>query len=322
MLSRVAESIYWMARHVERAENTARLVNVNINLMLDLPRKARPGWEVLIEIMGSEQLFGELYKRSDERSVIKFLLCDMRNPGSMLASLRQARENARTIRDIIPREAWEQLNGLYHEARDNQNTGLSQKGRYQYLRSVILGAQTVTGILAGTMTQDHGYGFLRMGRNLERADMTTRIIDVRAGDLMPVEADGTHVPYENLQWMSVLKSLTGYQMYRREMQVRVQRPAVLRFLLKDARFPRALKHCLGQAHDCLTQLPRSEQPLKIAKRVIKHVDKTEIDALEPSALHEFIDVLQFELAEVNNAISATYFRHEPPRKITSAAARS
>jgi uncharacterized alpha-E superfamily protein len=319
MLSRVAESIYWMARYVERAENTARLVNVNMNLMLDLPRAVRPGWDRLVEISGAAPLFDELHRRADERVVMRFLLGDLRNPGSMLSSLQQARENARTIRDIIPREAWEQLNTLYRQSHDGITRGLTQKGRFDYLRGVIHGSQMLTGILAGCMTHDHGYGFLKVGRNLERADMTTRIIDVRSADLLGAEsreADELLAPYANLQWMSVLKSLTGYQMYRREMQVRVQRPEVLRFLLHNERFPRAVNHCLGQVEQCLAQLPRSDAPRRIARAVTHTVEAAPIDELDQSALHEFIDGLQLGMGEIHESISATYFRHEPRRKAT------
>jgi len=317
MLSRVAESIYWMARYVERAENTARMVNVNMNLMLDLPRAVRPGWDRLVEISGAAPLFDELHRRADERVVMRFLLGDLRNPGSMLSSLNQARENARTIRDIIPREAWEQLNTLYRESQDGIARGLTQKGRFDYLRGVIRGSQTLTGILAGCMTQDHGYAFLKVARNLERADMTTRIIDVRSADLLggeSKEADELLAPYANLQWMSVLKSLTGYQMYRREMQVRVQRPEVLRFLLQNERFPRAVNHCLGQVEQCLAQLPRSDDSRRIARAVTKRVEAAPLEELDQAALHEFIDQLQLGMGEIHESISATYFRHEPRRK--------
>ena len=255
MLSRVAQNIYWMARYIERAENTARLVNVNTHLQLDLPREVRPGWSPLIEITGSAPLFHQLYPDADERNVVRFLIADLSNPSSLLSAIAQARENARTIRDIIPREAWEQVNEMYLAAKAQLPAGLSQRRRYDYLKSVILAAQQITGLLAGTMTHDYGYDFLRMGRNLERCDMTTRIIDVRSANLLQ-EQSGDLAPFETIQWMSVLKSLTGYQMYRRHMQVAVRRIEVLQFLLQNRQFPRACYHCLGEAEACLRDLPR------------------------------------------------------------------
>ncbi|HEY5720298.1 MAG TPA: alpha-E domain-containing protein, partial [Gammaproteobacteria bacterium] len=244
MLSRVAENLYWMARYIERAENTARLVGVNANLLLDLPRGIAPGWEPLIEITGSAGLFRERYAEPSERNVVRFLIADMDNPGAILASLRAARENCRTIRDIVPREVWELLNELYLYARDEVNVGLTKKGRHAYLKQVILSVQTLTGLLVGTMNHDAGYQFMRIGRNLERADMTTRIIDVRSASLLddaPVELR----PFENIQWVSVLKSLTGYQMYRRSMQASVRQGDVRRFLFQHGEFPRSVLHTLG-----------------------------------------------------------------------------
>lgn len=255
MLSRVAENIYWMARYIERAENTARLVMVNTNLLLDLPRGLQPEWQPIIEILGTEAVFLQNNEEFNERSVLKFLIADPQSPSSILYSLQLARENARTIRDIIPREGWEQVNDLYLMAKNNAASGYTKKGRYDYLKNIVLGAQTITGLLAGTMLHDIGYDFLKMGRNLERAEMTTRIIDVRSANLLE-EHEGL-APYENIQWMSVLKSLTAYQMYRRTIQVRVRRKDVLKFLLKDKQFPRSFFHNLLEVKSCLQGLPRS-----------------------------------------------------------------
>ncbi len=320
MLSRVAENIYWMARYIERAENVARLINVNMNLQLDLPKKVRTGWQPLINIAGSDKLFAELHDNSDERTVVRFLMGEQQNPGSIISSLAQARENARTIRDIIPRESWEQVNDLYLKAKNDLNSGLSQRGRYDYLRSIILGAQSITGQLAGTMTHDHGYDFLRIGRNLERADMTTRIIDVRTASLLP-ERLGELAPFENIQWMSVLKSLTGYQMYRRQMQVRVNRTDVLDFLFKDPQFPRTLRHCVGEVEDCLRHLPRSDELRKTTGQIQESLESMDTSKFDEAKLHRMLDKFQLKLGDLHNQISATYFSLErkPPAKLKKSA---
>jgi uncharacterized alpha-E superfamily protein len=319
MLSRVAEHIYWMARYVERAENIARLMNVNSHLLLDLPKRMRLGWEPIIDILGCRELFFTLNDSPEERQVLRFVIGDLNNPGSILSTLRLARENARTIRDIIPREAWEQVNDLYQQASKNSQSGLYPRKRYDYLRSIIVGSQTLTGMLAGTMTHDEGYEFLRLGRNLERADMTTRIIDVRSATLLPELGEGNSSavegsqPFENIQWMSVLKSLTAYQMYRRAVQVRVRRPDVLRFLFQERRFPRAFYHTVCEAETCLENLPHNEMPRKAVTRVKNKVMRAKPESLSQSELHEFIDQLQLGLARVHDAIAAGYFRvrHEP-----------
>ncbi len=306
MLSRVAENTYWMARYIERAENTARLIMVNTNLLLDLPKTGQLGWQPIVEILGCEQNYLEHHKDYDERAVLKFLISDPDNPISIYNSLRLARENARIIRDIIPREAWERINELFHTAKSTAQSGYYRKGRFDYLQNIILGAQTITGLLAGTMLHDMGYDFLKMGRNLERADMTTRIIDVRSADLLPQHEAMT--PFENIQWMSVLKSLTGYQMYRRTMQDRVSRPFVLKFLLKDKQFPRSFFHALLEVKSCLKNLKRNDDAINLLNEVGKKVLRADQAILKQEELHSFIDELQLGLADLHTVISNTYFK--------------
>ena len=306
MLSRVAENIYWMARYIERAENTARLINVTTNLILDLPRSANVGWEHITEIMGSDKLFHDNYVEADERNILRFMIADQNNPGSIVSSLQLARENARTIRDIIPRETWESINDLFIAAKSGTQSGIARKNRHSYLQKVILGAQTLTGQLAGTMYHDIGYDFLRMGRNLERADMTTRIIDVRSADLLEEEHENL-TPYENIQWMSVLKSLTGYQMYRRIVQVRVRRPDVLKFLLQERKFPRAFYHAICEVESCFDHLPRNEECKKQIHTLQNKVLSANPEKLKQEELHKFIDKLQLGLITVHKTIADTYF---------------
>ncbi|WP_455216822.1 alpha-E domain-containing protein [Kaarinaea lacus] len=305
MLSRVAQNIYWMARYIERAENIARLIMVNTNLLLDLPKNVQLGWHPIIEILGCEDVYQETNKDFEERTVLKFLISEPKSPSSILFALQQARENARTIRDIIPREAWERINDMYHTARSTAQSGYSKKGRYDYLQRIILGAQTITGLLAGTMLHDKGYDFLKMGRNLERADMTTRIIDVRSADLLPMHESLS--PFENIQWVSVLKSLTGYQMYRRTIQERVSRPDVLKFLLKDKQFPRSFYHALLEVKVCLQNLPRNEEAIGLLNEVGKKVLRADQAILKQDELHRFIDELQQGLAQIHLVVSKTYF---------------
>ena len=306
MLSRVAENIYWMARYIERAENTARLIMVNTNLLLDLPKTGQLGWQPIVNILGCEERYRQQHDDYDERAVLKFLISSPDNANSILNSLRLARENARTIRDIIPREAWEQINHLYHSARSTAQSGYYRKGRFDYLQRIILGTQTITGLLAGTMLHDMGYDFLKMGRNLERADMTTRIIDVRSADLLPAHEAMT--PFENIQWMSVLKSLTGYHMYRRVAQERVSRPFVLKFLLKHKQFPRSFYHALLEVKSCLNNLKRNDEAIHLLNEVGKKVLRADQAILKQDELHRFIDELQVGLADLNAVISNTYFK--------------
>ena len=306
MLSRVAENIYWMARYIERAENTARLIMVNTNLLLDLPKGEHPGWQPIVEILGDEETYLQEHEDFHERTVLKYLIAEPDSQISILYCLQMARENARTIRDIIPREGWEQINDMYLMAKNNAASGYTKKGRYDYLREIISGAQTMTGLFAGTMLHDIGYDFMRMGRNLERADMTTRIIDVRSANLLPDHEGPT--PFENIQWMSVLKSLTAYQMYRRTIQVRVNRPDVLKFLLKDKKFPRSFFHSLLEVKYCLKHLPRNEELITVLNEVGKKVLRADQAVLKQDELHQFIDELQLGLDDLNQGITQNYFQ--------------
>ena len=306
MLSRVAQHVYWMARYLERAENMARLITANGNLILDLPKDIRPGWEALIAITGSQERFYERHTVTNESNVIRFLIGDDRGQGSILCALRFARENARTIRDIVPRELWEQINGLYLQASERLADGLSARRRFGYLHDTILGVQQIAGIVAGTMSHDAAYEFYRLGCNLERADMTTRILDVRYKDYEIGTAEAVK-PFENILWMSVLKSLTAYQMYRRHRQASVRRSEAVDFLFKDESFPRSVRFCVLAIEDCMRHLPRSEEPAKLLEPVERMIKGFSPEAVTQKELHVFIDELQIRLAHVHDAVSACYF---------------
>lgn len=306
MLSRVAENLYWMARYLERAENTARLVSVNAFLLLDLPRGIAPGWEPLIAITGSNAAYLARNKSYDERSVVKFLLGEAANPGSILTCLLAARENCRMVRDIVPRMTWEQLTELLIYARENLHSGLTKKGRHAYLRRVIEGAQRHAGMLDASLMRDAGYQFLTIGRNLERADMTTRIVDVRTENLLPDEAPELR-PFETIQWMSVLKSLTAYQMYRRKMQVQVQRSDVLEFLFLDTAFPRSVMHCLGIVEEAVGALRHDAASLRALRAVTRTLGRTKVRELSHQDLHAFIDVLQLGIIDIHTRLATAYF---------------
>ncbi len=306
MLSRVADSIYWIARYLERAENVARLVNVNAHLLLDMPRKATLGWQPLIDITGDATLFDSLYNEASERNVVRFLIADGRNPGSILNTVKSARENARTIRDIIPREAWEGINALFLEVKANLPAGLAHRRRFDFLRSIIDTNQGITGLLAGTMLHDYGYDVLRMGRNLERADMTTRIVDVRSTTLLPHESEEL-TPFENIQWMSVLHSLSALQSYTQKVQGPVRRAAVIRFLLQEREFPRAFLHCVGEVRTCLQALPHNDDPMRYANRILRNLRSAKPDQMPAKKLQKFLDRSQLSLARLDAVIRSTYF---------------
>jgi uncharacterized alpha-E superfamily protein len=306
MLSRVASTLYWQARYLERAENTARLINVNSHMLLDLPKSVVLGWEPIVDILSNRELFYSLHDDATEHAVISFMVTDKANPSSIISSISAARENARTIREIIPREAWEQINALYLYAMESQHEVFSRHKRYNYLSKIILGNQTITGMLSGTMTHDDCYEFLCIGSNIERADMTTRIIDVRSASLLP-DIEHEQSAFDNIQWMSVLKSLTGYQMYRREVRLRINRADVLKFLLQEEHFPRSLRHALQQIERRLERLPRNHDITKALQGANQQLVSAKPEKLKQDKLHDFIDLMQIELDNLHDSINQTYF---------------
>ncbi|MEJ2454172.1 MAG: alpha-E domain-containing protein [Candidatus Thiodiazotropha sp.] len=306
MLSRVAETIYWIGRYQERVENTARLVTVNTNLMLDLPPQVAPGWDALISLLGCNDAYDERHPEFTERRVANFLISDETNPSSIISTLSVLRENVRTIREILPREAWEAINGFYQKAVDNKQGSFSRQGRHRYLQEIIAGSQLFTGLLAGSMSHDTAYHFLNLGRKLERADMTTRIIDVRSENPIPDDAPELS-PFEDILWMSMLKSLSAYQMYRQHMQVRIRRREVLKFLFQTQTFPRSLSYCLENMSFNLSRLPKNRAPLKILRQIEKEIEAMPLDKMDNQILHDFIDEMQVRLGELHECMAKTYF---------------
>ncbi|WP_019569136.1 MULTISPECIES: alpha-E domain-containing protein [unclassified Thioalkalivibrio] len=307
MLSRVAERVYWMARYVERAENTARMVMAFNLLALDMPKAVQLSWKGLVSVTGHDAEFEAHYQREDERNCVKFLLADADNPGSVLSSLRSARENVRTTRDLVPSEAWEVMNELYLFARDHIDQGITKRGRFEFLSQVIQRCQMLTGLLAGSMSHDAAYDFIRLGRNLERADMTTRQVDVGALRLLK-RHDEPAEPYEGLLWTSILRSEGGFQMYRLHVKRRINGPDVVRFLLQDTAFPRAVAHALTEVQSALERLPRNEMPLRLVSQARRHALNADIDALiAEGELHGFLEVLQRDVAELHRANERTWF---------------
>ncbi|UTF61055.1 alpha-E domain-containing protein [Gilvimarinus sp. DA14] len=309
MLSRVAERIYWMGRYMERCENAARLINVNTKLLLDLPRGVSVGWGTLVEIMGLDDYFSRDTQNADERSVMRFMLADTHNPSSLLTSMANARENARITREIMPSEVYELINDTYWYLNDYASGAVARRERHLLLEAVIQRVQQFTGMLAGCMSQNDAYSFIRLGRNLERADMTSRIVDVGASRILPkaVEDNSANEPYSNILWMSVLRSLSGYQMYRQHVLDRVNAEDVVMFLFQDPLFPRAVEHCLSELTDCFAKLPNSDQALHEVAALRRQLKGADFAALMDSGLHDYIDTVQSEIAAIHQAIAATWF---------------
>ncbi|MCB1890208.1 MAG: alpha-E domain-containing protein [Rhodocyclaceae bacterium] len=308
MLSRVAENLYWMSRYLERAEDTARLLRVTRHLMLDYPGTPTLGWSSLVTITGAEAQFEESYPHQDEASVLAFLCLDRNYGGSILSSLGAARENMRTTREVMPREIWEEINQLYLTVSNYLASGIAQRRLDDFLRMVIRGCQTIVGLIEGSLSHGPARRFCDIGRSLERADMTTRILDVRSANLLPRTPEDL-TPFENLQWMSVLKSLSAHQMYRQRTRSRVRGPEVARFVLQDQDFPRSIYRCLDDLCRIFQKLSRHGQALSGAatlRDALHSADGNQL-ASSPDELNGFIDRLQIGFGEIHQAIAATWF---------------
>lgn len=307
MLSRVAENLYWMARYLERSENTARLINTTTKLLLDLPRGASFGWDVLLKVAGLDSEFRKSYDEANEANIMRFLIEDERNPSSIFACTRLARENTRSFREVLPNEMWERINGLYLYVKQNARRAVSGRShRYQVLNTIIEGRQSIVGLLMGSMSTDLAYQFLKLGRNLERADMTTRILDVNCAILTP-GGDILPEPIQERLWMSVLTSLSAYQMYRRHVGVHIQPDKVVTYMLTNQDFPRTVLHCLGEIEGCLAALPNNATAMRTVRRTWRRVSGMKTEGLTPVVLHEYLDQIQTDLAAIHTRLAEQYF---------------
>jgi uncharacterized alpha-E superfamily protein len=310
MLSRVAERVYWLARYIERAENSARLVNAFTNQMLDLPTGLAPGWRQLVDIIGCGSSFEKHYQTFNERSTVGFLVADDFSPSSIRTSVSLARENMRTTRELLPTRAWLHCNELYLYVKRHAAEAVPRRGRYGFLKEVIFRCQQLTGLLAGTMSHDVAYDLVCLGRNLERADMTSRIVDSAIFILMPRRLEPGR--YDSLLWVNVLKSSSAYQMYRQHVRGRVEGSAVLKFLLQDRDFPRAVARAVAEAEIALKNLPRNEGPLRRIAVLRERIENTNIDTMDFTDMHAFIDSLQLALNQVHEEIFRTWFSIRHP----------
>ncbi len=324
MLSRVADSIYWMARYVERAENVARFIDVNLNLSLDLGPEIQRRWAPLVFTTGDHEDFCARYGEETQQNVISFLTFDQENPNSIVSCLCAARENARTIRDMISSEMWEELNKFYLMVRASQQDESILAAPCEFFNKIKLGGALFDGIAQGTMSRGEAWHFRRLGKVLERADKTSRILDVKYFLLLPRHTDiGT--PLDTTLWAALLKSASALEMYRKKYG-RISPAQVAEFLLLDRDFPRAVHFCLIGAEQSLLAITggtpgtfstSAEQRLG---RLRSELDYANIQEIFQIGLHEFIDAFQEKLNHVGEAIRETFFAADRLPDETAAAA--
>lgn len=312
MLSRVAESIFWMARYIERAENTARFVEVTLNLVLDQPMGVDQPWRPLINATGDDAAFDKSYKVADAESVTRFMAFDRDYPNSVISTMRSARENARSVRESLSSEAFEQINSLYHYVNAAARSGTSPDSPTEFFDTIRQHCHLLTGIFDATMSHDLAWHFANMGRLLERADKTSRILDVKYFTLLPT-VDSVGTMHDDLQWSSLLFSISGFEAYRRQHHM-IRSNSVVDFFLLHPEFPRSVLFCIENLESSLAAISggatddRHAKAAKLATAVKKKLSQTDASDILRDGLHEFVDTLQKDMNLIGESITKTYFR--------------
>ncbi|WP_166826287.1 alpha-E domain-containing protein [Thalassoroseus pseudoceratinae] len=324
MLCRTAGYIYWLSRYIERAENVARFVDVNQTLTLGAQGALSPQWAPLVYTTGDEEIFAELYcdgkcepEHFSEENVLRFLTFDERNPNSILSCLSMARQNARGVRDNLPALTWEEINKFYLMVREAADRPHTLRQPYDFLDEVKRRSHLIGGVTHSTMSRNEGWHFYRIGRMLERADKTSRMLDVKYYVLLPDPSDvGT--PLDVVQWSALLESTSALQMYRKRYG-RIRPRKVARFLILDREFPRSMGYALLRAEQSMHAITGSPQGVyrnsaeQLLGRLTAELSYTSVDDVIENGMHQFIDGFQNRLNEIGVAVESNFFHVQQER---------
>lgn len=342
LLSRVANSIYWMSRYMERAENIARFIDVNLQLTLEQSVAPDAPWEALVAVTGSAEEFARRYDRANRANVMRYLTLDRDYPSSIVRCVAAARDNARTVRDVIPNEMWQQINAMNIMVNQTADDAIREDRPVGFYRSVKEASLLFAAITDATMSRNPAFEFSKLGRLLERADQTSRVLDVKYFILLPDPSD-VGSPTDVVQWAAMLRSVGALQMYRQTHGVITPRN-VAEFLMLDADFPRSVTHCLLQTQGCLASIigpgnsgsfgvgmggsaggggggggDRTAPLKRRLGRLCSQLQFAEIDEIIEHGMHEYIDHLQTQLNDVDAAINTAFFEFTPPAEATATA---
>jgi uncharacterized alpha-E superfamily protein len=313
MLSRVANSIYWLGRYLERAENYARFLDVNFNLMLDLPADMKAQWEPLVYATGDQALYTAKYSQFDRKSVIQFLTFDEENPNSIFSSISYARENARVIRENLTKETWENLNELYHFVKKRaEKSDFGKEDPRLFFESIKNQILLLYGLAESTVARTEGWHFRQLGMYLERADKTSRMVDVKYHMLLPAP-NWVGTPLDFLHWTALLKSVTAFNTYRR-LYGNIEPAAVVEFLLLNKFFPRSVFFSIQEAEKCLHKISGNAEngfknsAEKSVGELRSKLEFTDVEEIIQVGLHEYIDQLQMKINQISNRINDNFFQ--------------
>jgi uncharacterized alpha-E superfamily protein len=313
MLSRVANSLFWLGRYAERAENYSRFIDVNFNLSIDLPPGLKEQWDPLIAATGDKAHFLELYGDNPSReNAINFLGFDSRNPNSIISTVKMARENARIVRENIPNDTWEVLNDLHHFVQNAYKRKIwkkeDPKDCFKRIKNKL---QLLNGIANDTIPRTQGWYFTKTGQYLERADKTSRILDVKYHFLLP-SVDDVGSPLDFLHWNALLKSVSGFNAYRR-IYGRINPTAIVEYLVLNRYFPRSILFCLMGAENCLHEISGEQRGYsnpaeKAIGNLRSDLEFADVNDVFQSGLHEFLDRMQIRINKISEEVHTQYFR--------------
>ena len=306
--------MYWMGRYIERVDNYARFMSVNINLSYDLPGGITDHWKILLEATYDKPVYDTLYEDASEEKIIDFITFDPRNPNSIYSVLGNARENVRTVKEVVPKEFWESLNTFYLRFRNYTiNSHHDRESLMEFYDGIKQQCHYLTGMLDACLTRNEAYYFFMMGRFIERADKTSRFLDIGYFNFKTV-ADPKDVNSQDLLiWTAVLKSVSAFNMYRQQYK-RLRQDHIIEFLIKDRYFPRAICHSVKKAEYALYRISGSRpqngysNPAEKCISELNHrIDFTETSEIIRIGLHTFLNDFQVKNNRVDNEIFKVYF---------------
>ncbi len=313
MLCRVADSLFWMSRYLERAENQARFIEVTSNIALGYRGREETLWSSLLHAGGDAEAFRARYTETTRENVIRYLLFDRQNMNSVISCLSYARENARTIRENLTTPMWEAVNRFYLRVRQaaSQQASVLQHP-HPFLEQIKRSAHQVIGVTDATWSHGEAWHFSTLGYQLERADKTSRILDVKYFILLP---NPSHVgsQVDVVQWGALLESTSALQMYRRTFG-RIQPVNVVDFLMLNAQFPRSMRFCVAASEKALKEICGTDDsaPLQEVRRLGDRLTSAKASDIIDNGLHQFVDNFQSHLNDIGQAISETFFQVATP----------
>jgi uncharacterized alpha-E superfamily protein len=310
MLSSTADHLYWMARSMERAENTARMLDITYRMSLLKHSMLEPAqeWSAMLSISGLHEAFAKNYDEINQDNVIKFMSLDEGNPVSIYNSLHSARENARAVRGTITSEMWEALNHTWLQMSSMQTHSIERDGVSNFFEWVKERSHLSRGITYGTLLRDDAFRFLRLGTFLERADNTARILDVKYHILLPSLQDvGGAADY--YQWGALLRSVSAFETYRRVYRDAITPRRVAELLILRADMPRSLHACMVQVHDQVEELngPKSGDLVRLSGRLHAELRYGKIEDIIAQGLHEYLTDIVSRIYALSDCINTTYF---------------